>query len=44
LFTIGLESDAAILNLFPQLEGFGRLIHVTPGGQRSFVADLRREA
>jgi hypothetical protein len=42
LFAIGLESDPPIRNLFPEFEGFGRLIPVTPGGQWSFVADLSR--
>jgi hypothetical protein len=38
--TIGLESDPALRNLFPEFAAFGRLVHVTPGGQWRFVADI----
>lgn len=38
--TIGLEGDPAIRNLFPEFAAFGRLVHITPGGQWRFVADI----
>ena len=38
--TIGLENDPATRNLYPEFAGFGRLVHVTPGGQWAFVSDI----
>ena len=38
--TIGLEANPAVRNLFPEFAGFGRVVHVTPGGAWRFVADI----